>query len=445
MKDIDSIMELLVDRLKAMEIPMWDVYSKTIDVHENQFRNYDLEITRYAVNTYYIIRTFYDKEDQFGVGVVKANSPDPNHIDSYIKTSQKLAKLNVTSKFNLPQPGQSYPNIKTAEDKVIADPEGVLQEKTEILQNVVQDLKQVQPTFGKLRIYISSKALRNSEDLSLTGSRTSLYLEYPLKAEAAGKLAEFWGRCDVKNSNQLDLQNRLSHWAGIATASLHTKVPPATKSITVIFPPNVLRDAFFNTLGSHSTGRLLSEGISKFKKGEKVAIDEFTLIDNGLMAGGIAVANWDGEGNPQRVNQIIKDGIFENFLFDQKYAALKKTKSTGNGLRTADGTISNSFTNLEINAGSESLDELIESVKYGVMIEEFSWLNPSAVTGDFGSEIRNGYLIENGKKKYSIKGGNLSGNAFEMIKAIEGASKQRVIEENYKFPYLKLSGLILSS
>ena len=127
------------------------------------------------------------------------------------------------------------------------------------------------------------------------------------------------------------------------------------------------------------------------------------------------------------------------------YATLEKSKSTGNGLRSLDGTISNSITNLEIIPGSESLEELIQSVKYGVIIEQFSWLNPSSVTGDFGAEIRNGYLIENGEKTSAIKGGNLSGNAFEMIKNIEGISKERVIQSKYKFPSLKFTELILSS
>ncbi len=445
MISLNEIMDLVIDRIKAQNISMWDVYCKMTDIYENQFRQYDLEITRHAVNSYYIIRTFHAKDDQFGVGVIKANSLKPSIIDQLIKDSQKLAKLNISSKYDLPQPGQTYPKLKLAEEKVVNDPEAVLLEKTEELQSVIQNLKQVHPTFGKLRIYISSKALQNCEGVSLNDVKTTFYLEYPLKAEENGKLAEFWGRSTVKNSNQLDFSLRLANWAELAVDSLEANIPNPAESITVIFPPNVLKDAFFKTLGTHSTGRALAEKISRFQPGKKVAIEEFSLTDNGVLENATAIANWDGEGNPHRRNSLIKKGIFSNFLFDQKYAALQQTQSTGNGIRTAEGTISNSLTSLEINSGSQSLEELISSMKYGLIIDEFSWLNPSEVTGDFGSEIRNGYLIEDGKRSSPIKGGNLSGNIFEMINSIEGISKELITEANYKFPYIKFSGLTLSS
>jgi predicted Zn-dependent protease len=445
MKDLNEIMDLLLSRIKLMHISQWDIHCTLNHIYENQYRKYDVEITRHAEECYYIIRTFYEKRDQFGVGIIKANSLKPNEIDSYIKKSQILAELNVSTKYSLPQPGQTYPNIKTAEEKVINDPEGTLSETSEELQNTVSGLKQVKPTFGKLRIYISRKGLRNSEELSLASDKTSFYLEFPLKAEGSGKLAEFWGIAHVKNLAQLDLQNRLSKWAEIAVDSLTAKPPEPAKSIPVIFPPKIIRDAFASPIGYHSTGRAMHDKMSRFRKGDTVAMDSFSLIDDGLMRDGIAVANWDGEGNPQRTNVLIDKGIFQDFLFDQKYAVLEKTNSTGNGIRTEDGTILNSTTNLEIKAGSESLEALIESTTFGLFIEEFSWLNPSEVTGNFGAEIRNGYLIKNGKRAMSIKGGNLSGNTFEMLNAIEGISKERKIEGNYKFPYLKIAGLILSA
>jgi predicted Zn-dependent protease len=445
MKDLNEIIDIIVNRLKSNKIPIWDIYCNHTDIYENQFRKFDIEITRQAVDFYYIIRIFYEKGNNFGVGVVKANSLEPQHLDLFIKQAQQLAKLNKAPKYALPEAGQAYPDIKLAEDKICSDPEGILREKSEELTSVVQDVPQIKPTFGKLRIYISTKALSNSETLAVNDCKTVLFLEYPLKAEGADKLAEFWGRTEVKNLNQLDLQNRIAKWAEIAVDSLHTKVPPPSKSITAIFPPKIVNDAFSNSIGYHATGVALSDGISKFKKGDTIAVESFSLQDNGIMPDGTAVANWDGEGNPQRITSLIEQGVFLNYLFDQKYAKLEKTQSTGNGLRTSDGTIVNSITNLELPAGTESIDELIASVEYGVLIEEFSWLNPSEVTGDFGAEIRNGYLIEHGEKTTPIKGGNLSGNTFEMIKAIEGSSKERITEENYKFPYLKFSGLILSS
>ncbi|MFX1294327.1 MAG: hypothetical protein ACFFD2_05655 [Promethearchaeota archaeon] len=125
MKNLNEIIDHIVSRIKVAQIPTWDLYCISFNIYENQFRQYNIEISRESVLFYYIIRTFYSKGDQFGEGIIKANTLESKHIDSYIEKSQELAKLNITSRYKLPQPGQTYPNIKLAEDKVVADAVGV--------------------------------------------------------------------------------------------------------------------------------------------------------------------------------------------------------------------------------------------------------------------------------------------------------------------------------
>ena len=76
-------------------------------------------------------------------------------------------------------------------------------------------------------------------------------------------------------------------------------------------------------------GRAFHEKVSKFNLNEKVASDNFTIIDNGLLEGGLLTNAWDGEGNAQQKNEIIENGIFKKRLFDQKYAILGDTISPG--------------------------------------------------------------------------------------------------------------------
>ncbi|MHA1253499.1 MAG: metallopeptidase TldD-related protein, partial [Candidatus Helarchaeota archaeon] len=59
--------------------------------------------------------------------------------------------------------------------------------------------------------------------------------------------------------------------------------------------------------------------------------------------------------------------------------------------------------------------------------------------------IRNGYIIKNGEISSPIKGGNISGNVFEMINNIENISIEREFEENTLFPYIQFNNLIISS
>jgi predicted Zn-dependent protease len=162
------------------------------------------------------------------------------------------------------------------------------------------------------------------------------------------------------------------------------------------------------------------------------------------MPGGLHSNSWDGEGNPRQTTTIIKDGIFKNRLFDQKYALLLKTQSTGNGIRAPDGSISNGITNLEILPGNNSLDDIISEIKEGYLIENCAWVNPSPMTGDFGTLISNGYYIEKGKIQYAVQGGNVSGNALKMLRECEFLSKERDFAKNCLLPYIAFSGITIS-
>ncbi|HLF73085.1 MAG TPA: metallopeptidase TldD-related protein, partial [Anaerolineales bacterium] len=49
-----------------------------------------------------------------------------------------------------------------------------------------------------------------------------------------------------------------------------------------------------------------------------------------------------------------------------------------------------------------------------VEIIQFSWFNPDPITGDFATEIRLGYLVENGVRR-PFKGGQLIGNFLDAL------------------------------
>jgi len=137
--------------------------------------------------------------------------------------------------------------------------------------------------------------------------------------------------------------------------------------------------------------------------------------------------------------------VFKNYIYDQTYARLENAKSTGNGLRTSEGSIINAPSNFIISPGTVSDEEIIEEIKNGIYVMEFSWLNPSEVTGTFGAEIRLAYKIEDGRITKPIKGGNIGGNILEMIKNIKHVSKERKLVGNVLFPLMSFENLILST
>jgi PmbA protein len=99
---------------------------------------------------------------------------------------------------------------------------------------------------------------------------------------------------------------------------------------------------------------------------------------------------------------------------------------------------------LVVKSGSSSFEDLIKEISNGIYIDAFAWLNPNAVTGTFGAEIRTAYMIENGEIGRPIKGGNLSGNVYDMVKNVSGISNETDFISKSKVPWMSFKNLTLS-
>jgi PmbA protein len=402
------------------------------------------DIEREIKDFEYYIRILSQREGGTGIGVIKGNSLDSKQLERNISGCEELSKVNTGPKYHFPDTSNP-PKMSTAEDKLIKNPITVKNDLVEELISNCADQSNVEAPFGRFRAHIHHNFLRNNNDVDLYSLKTFYFIELSLKAEKSGSLSEFWNVSYYKNREHLKFEERVPEWANMARDTLNARVPEPEKEAIVIFPPSVLREAINPVIGSHSLAKTHFEKISKFNIDEQVASNQFTLIDDGLLEGGLDSNPWDAEGIPHQKTIVIENGIFKNRLYDYKYALLDNTKSTGNAVRSPGGTVTNGISNFVINEGEISKKEMISEIKKGYYIQKFSWLNPNEVQGFFGAEIRNGYYIENGEFKYPIKLGNVSGNVLEMIKQCLYISKEREYNQDSYFPYIAFKNLTVSS
>ncbi len=391
----------------------------------------------------YILRILFHKEDKTGIGVIKGNSLDINEIEKSINTCVLIAKNNLGSQFYFPREA-SFPEVSILDKKIFQAPLDIKNDLVEELISEINHYKEVTPTFGRFRVHIDKISLRNSNALDISTLKTYFFIEISLKAQLNGKLSEYWPYLFIKEKNQLDFSKRVEKWVRLAQDSLKAKGPLQNNIATVIFSPRVLKNALNPVIERHASGSAYLQNLSRFEIDKEVASNNICLIDNGLLEGGLRTNKWDSEGSPHQRTEIIKDGIFQKRLYDQKFALLAHQSSTGNGMRTLKGAVDNGISNLEILPGTMNLDDIISEINEGYYIEQFSWLNPSILSGDFGAEIRNGYYIKNGKFENPIKLGNVSGNVLKMIKDCQYLSKEREYFENSLFPYMVFNNLAVS-
>jgi len=430
--------------LKSKKIQEFEIFSVKKSIYETIFLKDKTENEREISDFEYFIRILTQKENKTGIGVVKGNSLESRQIEKNIDTCVLLSKLNSSSEYDFPS-NINIPPINTADKSILSDPLTIKKDLTEVLISEVNQQKDVLPTFLRFRIHSNHSFLRNSNDLNLNATKTYFFMEFSLKAEENGKLSEFWDVGYYKEKEHLNLNERVSSWARRAKDTLRAVEPKPSDNALVIFSPSVLKQAINSVIGTHALGQAHAEKISRFNIGDVVASENITVIDDGLLEGGMSSNSWDSEGNPHQVTEVIRNGVFQNRLYDQMYAILEEKQSTGNAIRAESGTIVNWISNLKILPGDISFNDMISDIKEGYYIDKFSWLNPDEVSGNFGAEIRSGYYIKNGELQNPIKLGNVSGNVLEMVKNCVYISKEREFNENTLFPYMAFKNLNVSS
>lgn len=189
-----------------------------------------------------------------------------------------------------------------------------------------------------------------------------------------------------------------------------------------------LLDAFVDVFDADSAQKGLS--LLKDKEGEKIASDILTIIDDPLLKGGLASTPFDDEGVASFRKDIVSKGELITLLHNLKTANKAGVKTTGNGFKASYASpVGIQPTNFYIDKGTNSLEDLLQDVKEGVLITDFSGLHAGAnsITGDFSLAAK-GFYIKNGKKDFPIEQITVAGNFFDVLKNI------RKIGSDLKFP-----------
>lgn len=159
----------------------------------------------------------------------------------------------------------------------------------------------------------------------------------------------------------------------------------------------------------------------KGKIGEVIAIPEFNLIDDPHMENGFASKGFDDEGVATYRKHLIQNGELKTFLYNLKTAKKDGVESTGNAKKGGyKGSVEIAPSNIYVEAGKKSYDDIISSLDQGMIITALNGLHSglNSISGDF-SLAADGFLVENGKITKAVNQITVAGNFFELIKNIE--------------------------
>jgi len=166
-------------------------------------------------------------------------------------------------------------------------------------------------------------------------------------------------------------------------------------------------------IGHGLEGDFNRKGTSAFagKVGQRVASDQCTIVDSGILSGRRGSLNIDDEGTIAQETVLIENGMLKGYMQDKLNARLMGVKSTGNGRRESFAHLPiPRMTNTYMKNGKYDHEEIIASVKKGIYAENFRGGQVDITNGKFVFSASDAFLIENGKITKPVKGVTLIGD-----------------------------------
>ncbi|HEX8481748.1 MAG TPA: metallopeptidase TldD-related protein [Allosphingosinicella sp.] len=219
------------------------------------------------------------------------------------------------------------------------------------------------------------------------------------------------------------------------------KLPSGT--MPVLFDPRV-----GNTLLGHLTTAIGGPSITRRtsflldKEGELLFAEGVTIRDDPHRRRGLRSKPFDGEGLPTRASNLIEAGRLTGWLLDSASARQLGREPTGHAKRSAGGSPSVGATNVYMEPGGLSAEQLIGEVESGVYVTQLIGQGVNPVTGDY-SRGASGFIIENGKLGPPVAEITIAGNLLEMFARLVPADD---LEFRYgaNVPTLRIDGMMVA-
>ena len=279
------------------------------------------------------------------------------------------------------------------------------------LLNVREEV-QISNSEGRL---ISDVRVRTRMMMSAYASENGVFMEGGDRP-GAGKGLEFF---EEKTPEEIGKEA-----ARQAIVMLSARDCPSGKMPVII--DNEFGGVIFHESCGHAleaTGVAKNQSIFAGKKGQQIAAPCVSAVDDGTIPNAWGSQNVDDEGNFQEKRVLIKDGILQSYMVDRLNGRRMGEPSTGSGRRESykyepTSRMSNTF----ICAGTDSFESLFEGVERGLYAKKMGGGSVNPQTGEFNFAVEEGYLIENGKISYPVKGASLIGNGRDILMNIDKVS-----------------------
>jgi len=247
----------------------------------------------------------------------------------------------------------------------------------------------------------------------------------------------------ARHSGDLEAAEAVGKSAGErAVARLNPRKVPS-QAVPIVYAPRV-SNGIVGHFASAISGASIARGVSflKDRMNQKVFAPGITIVDDPHRVRGLRSKPFDGEGVANARRALIDDGVLQTWLLDCASARQLGLETTGHAARGTGGPPSPSATNLYMEPGALSPDELIADIKSGFYVTELMGMGVNGVTGDY-SRGASGFWIENGKLAFPVAEVTIAGNLKDIFVHLTPAND---LEFRYgtNAPTLRVEGMTVA-
>lgn len=354
------------------------------------------------------------------MGYSYAEKIDDTSIEMLIdKVIENAQIIDSDDEEEIQSPSKEYKNVNNYNDELDKIP---IDEKIEFVKNLEDEALKLDNKVKSVDycVYGEEKGhnlLINTKGMDLEEINNSAYSYVSVVVEDNG---------DVKSADSYVVSNKMDKFDYKKLANDAVKEGLSllgAKSIKsgeyeVIFR----NDAFANILEAFVpifSAENVQKGLSllKGKVNKKIGSSMVTIIEDPFMEDSIASRSFDGEGIATKYKNIVDKGILSTYLHNSKTAKKDGIESTGNASKPSyKSSISIAPTNMYLNKGDKSFEDMINSMNEGILIINVQGLHAglNPISGDFSLSAY-GYEIRNGKIYRPVNQITIASNFYDVL------------------------------
>jgi PmbA protein len=245
------------------------------------------------------------------------------------------------------------------------------------------------------------------------------------------------------HASDLDSATEIGRNAGERAVKRLNPRKVATRKVPVLFDTRI-SGSLIGHVASAANGGAIARKTSflREKLGERIFAPGINIVDDPLRRRGQRSRAFDAEGVVTQKIKLIEDGVLKTWLLDSATARELGLKTTGHAQRGVSSVPYPGVSNLYMEPGTKSLEELIAEIEDGFYITDLIGMGVNLVTGDY-SRGASGFWIEKGELTFPVSEVTIAGHLTEMFASLTPGN-DLTFRYGTNAPTLRVEGLTVA-